>query len=60
MSDHRWVRIERERQNEISLSCSCGLQWKHLPLRVGQHAVIPECPDTGSTGQSPTDEGQHT
>lgn len=44
MTEHRWTYIQAERPGEISLTCRCGLVWKHLPLKRGQGAALPLCP----------------
>ncbi len=42
---HRWVNIARERRDEVTLTCSCGMVWKRIPLVRGGDTFIPRCPN---------------
>lgn len=43
--EHRWVTVRSEWTAEISLTCLCGAQVKHIHLVPGGNSVpMPVCP----------------
>jgi hypothetical protein len=44
-AEHRWAYIFQERPNELSMRCSCGWLWKHLPMDHMRSVTLPRCPD---------------
>lgn len=49
IAEHRWVYIFQERPNELSMRCTCGWLWKHLPMDHMRSVTLPRCPDEQPT-----------